>query len=137
MKGLNKVMLIGNLGADPEMRFAPGGKAVTSFSLATSRKFKGDNDALQEETTWHRIVTWEKLAEACNQSLHKGSPVFVEGRISNRTWEDDAGVKRYTSEVIASQVIYLAKPDLKNGLAEAAEAAGAVPVEVAPENIAV
>lgn len=107
MKGLNQVQLMGNLGGEPEMRFTPAGKPVTTFSMATSRKWKDDSGELKEETTWHRIVTWNNLAESCNQSLNKGSLVFVQGRISNRNWEDDTGVKHYSSEVVASQVIFL------------------------------
>jgi single-strand DNA-binding protein len=116
MKGLNQVQLIGNLGNEPEMRFTPTGKAVTSFSLATSRKYKGENGDLVEETTWHNIVTWEKLAETCNKSLHKGAPVYVGGRINNRSWLDDAGDKHYRTEIIGNQVIFLAKP--QNGQPE-------------------
>lgn len=110
MKGLNQVNLIGNLGGDPEMKYAPAGKAVTSFSLATSRKYKGDNGQLIEETTWHNIITWEKLAESCNKSLGKGDPVYVMGRINNKSWEDDTGKKHYKSEIVASNVIFLGKP---------------------------
>lgn len=117
MKGLNQVQLIGNLGNDPEMRFTPAGKPVTSFSLATSRKYAGQDGQLVEDTCWHRIVCWDKTAELCNKSIHKGSPVFVQGRISNRQWEDQAGEKHYSSEVVANQVIFLEKPT--NGKVEA------------------
>lgn len=140
MKGLNLVHLIGNLGGDPEMRFTPAGKPVTNFSMATSRKYKGENDELVEETTWHRIVCWEKLAESCNKSLGKGDPVYVQGRIVNRSWEDDVGRKHYSSEIVASSVIFLGKPKQEeapeveesatgdNHLAKAAVAMGAEPI---------
>lgn len=125
MKGLNVVHLIGNLGADPEMRYTPSAKAVAGFSMATSRKYQGQDGQLVEETCWHKIVAWEKLAESCNKSLCKGDPVYVQGRIVNRSWEDDTGQKHYSSEIVASQVIFLGKP--KNGgssLVDAAVAAG-------------
>ncbi|MDD5486847.1 MAG: single-stranded DNA-binding protein [Dehalococcoidales bacterium] len=112
MKGLNQVQLIGNLGGDPEMRFTPAGKAVTTFSMATSRKYKGQDGQLVEETTWHKIVCWDSLAESCNKSLSKGDPVFTQGRINNRQWEDDTGQKHYASEIIAGQVIFLGKPKI-------------------------
>ena len=110
MRGLNVVHLIGNLGADPEMRFTPAGKPVATLRIATSRKYMNGQGELVDDTCWHRVVCWDKLAESCNKSLSKGNPVYVQGRISNRSWEDDAGQKRYTSEVVASQVIFLGKP---------------------------
>lgn len=110
MKGLNQVQLIGNLGSDPEMRYTPGGKAITTFSMATSRKFKDEEGNLVADTTWHKIVAWEKLAENINQSLNKGDPVYIQGRIANRSWEDDTGQKHYSTEIIAGDVIFLAKP---------------------------
>jgi single-strand DNA-binding protein len=131
MRGLNQVHLIGNIGEAPEMRFTPVGKAVTTFSMATSRKYKADTGELVEDTTWHRIVTWEKLAESCNQSLDKGSPVFVHGRINNRSWEDKQGVKHYTSEIVADTVIFLAKKPgekVELELAPVPEAEAASPV---------
>lgn len=137
MKGLNQVQLIGNLGADPEMRFTPSAKAVTAFSMATSRKYKGQNDELVEETTWHKVITWEKLAESCNKSLAKGDPVFVQGRISNRSWEDDTGQKHYSSEIVANQVIFLGKPKTSgNSLLDAAIAEGGEVESVTENNAA-
>ena len=110
MRGLNVVHLIGNLGADPEMRITPAGKSVTSLRMATSRKYTNGQGDLVEDTCWHRVICWDKLAESCNKSLSKGNPVYVQGRITNRSWEDDAGQKRYTSEIIAREVIFLGKP---------------------------
>lgn len=120
MKGLNEVRLIGNLGGDPEMKFTPNGKAVVTFGMATSRKYKGpDNGDLVEETTWHRITVWDSLAEACNKSLHKGDPVYVGGRVRNSSWEDDLGVKHYSSDVVATNVIFLGKPKAASLIEEA------------------
>jgi len=140
VKGLNQVNLIGNLGTDPEMRFTATGKPVTSFSMATSRKYKNDEGALVEDTTWHKIITWDRLAEICNKSLNKGEPVYVQGRIQNRSWEDDTGKKHYSFEIVARDVIFLGKPKQDKGpdaedmghLVEAAIEAGA---EVIPEEI--
>lgn len=110
MKGLNQVTLIGNLGGEPEMKFTPGGKAVTTFNLATSRKYrKGENSEMVEETEWHSIVTWEKLAENCNQALNKGSAVAITGRLHYQKWEDDKG-KHSRTVIIAGDVVFLDKP---------------------------
>ncbi len=108
MASLNKVIVIGNVGNDPEMRFVPSGKPVTSFSVATNEKY-GDND----HTEWFNIITWDKLAETCNQYLKKGQQVFVEGRLQTRSWEDKEGVKHDKTEVIANKVLFLGqrKPD--------------------------
>lgn len=103
---LNKVMLIGNLGADPEMRFTANGTAVTSFRIAVSRVFVTDGER-KEETEWVSIVTWAKLAEHVNQYLTKGRKVYVEGRLQTRSWEGQDGQKRYRTEVIAQDVQFL------------------------------
>lgn len=107
MKGLNLVHLVGNLGGDPEMKFTPAGTPVTTFSMATSRKYLNDQGDLVEETTWHRVITWKKLAELCNKALCKGDPVYIQGRIANRQWEDTEGNKHSRTEIIASEVIFL------------------------------
>ncbi len=115
MKGLNQVQLIGNLGKDPEMKFTANGKAVTSFSLATSRKYrKKEGDALVEEVEWHNIVTYDKLAESINQALNKGSAVAVTGRLHYQKWEDDKQQKHDRTVIIAGDVIYLDKPNGKH-----------------------
>lgn len=104
----NKVILSGNLGADPEMRFTPGGAPVASFSIAVNRMVgRSDSGDRHEETDWFSIVAWNKLAEFCNQYLTKGQRVLVEGRLQNRSWEDQSGQKRYRTEVIASDVLFL------------------------------
>jgi single-strand DNA-binding protein len=108
--GLNKVMLIGNLGTDPEMRYTANGNAVTNFRLAVNRSFgggPGGDGERREETEWFTVVTWNKLAELLGQHLHKGSRVFVEGRLASRSWDGPDGQKRYRTEVVANQVLFL------------------------------
>lgn len=99
---VNKVMLVGRLGKDPEMRFTPSGRAVTNFTMATDEVWIDQNNERQERTEWHRIVTWGKLAENCAKLLSKGRLVYVEGRIQSRSWDDKDGNKRYTTEIIAN-----------------------------------
>lgn len=101
---LNRVFLIGRLGQDPEMRYTPSGAAVTNFSIATDRKWRDKQGALQEETTWHDIVCWNKTAEFIAEYASKGKLVFVEGRIQKRSWEDQNGQKRITVEVNAQNI---------------------------------
>lgn len=103
---LNKVMLIGHLGRDPEMRYLPNGTATTSFSVAATRRWNGA-DGPREETEWFNIVTWAKLAEVCGQSLSKGRLVYVEGRLRTRSWDGQDGQKRYRTEVVAETVRFL------------------------------
>jgi len=110
MKGLNQVNLIGNLGGDPEMRFTPNGKPVTSFTMATSRKWKDDSGNLVENTQWHNIVCWNALAENVNKALNKGSAVFVSGSIEYRKWQGTDSQIHYKTEIIADDVIFLDKP---------------------------
>lgn len=98
---LNKVMLIGNLGADPEVRYTQNGTAVATFSLATTERWKGQDGQTQEHTEWHRIVAWKRLAEICGEYLSKGSKVYIEGKLQTRKWKDQSGVDRYTTEIVA------------------------------------
>ncbi|MBI2287489.1 MAG: single-stranded DNA-binding protein [Chloroflexi bacterium] len=107
MVSLNKVMIIGNLGKDPEMRFAPNGNAVTSFSVATNRVYTTAEGERKEETEWFNVETWGKLAEQCNQFLGKGRLVYVEGRLRTRSWEGQDGQKHYRTEIIANMVRFL------------------------------
>ena len=107
MAGINKVILIGNLGADPELRYTTGGQAVAELRLATSRRYTGKDGTQQEDTQWHRIVVWGKQAENCKQYLAKGRQCYVEGRLQTRQWEDRDGNKRYTTEVVAETVQFL------------------------------
>lgn len=107
-RGLNKVMIIGNLGKDPEMRYIPSGSAITSFPVAVSRTWKTPEGQNQEETEWFNVVAWTKLAEMANQYLSKGKKVYVEGRLHTRTYDDkNTGEKRYWTEVIANDIQFL------------------------------
>jgi single-strand DNA-binding protein len=105
--GLNKVILIGNLGRDPEVRYTPGGLAVANFSMATSETWTNKEGEKETRTEWHRIVAWGKLGEICGEYLSKGKQVYIEGRIQTREWEDKEGNKRYTTEIIALQMLML------------------------------
>jgi single-strand DNA-binding protein len=106
-RGLNKVMIIGNLGRDPEMRYTPSGKPVTSFSLASSRSWVSADGERREETEWFNVVAWGNLAEICNQHLAKGQQVYIEGRLQTRCWEDDNGQRHFRTEVVANEMIIL------------------------------
>lgn len=103
-RGLNKVMIMGNLGRDPEMRYTPSGKPVTSFSVAVSRSYVKPEGERTEVTDWFNVVAWGRLAEICSQYLTKGSMVYVEGRLETRSWEGDNGQKHYRTEVVANDV---------------------------------
>jgi single-strand DNA-binding protein len=109
-RSLNKVTLIGRLGRDPEMRYTASGTAVCTFTLATNRFRQGQDGSPQEDTDWHTVVTWDKLAETCNQFLSKGRLVYVEGALQTRSWEQD-GQKRYKTEVVAREMIILDTKD--------------------------
>jgi single-strand DNA-binding protein len=106
-RDLNKVMVIGRLGGDPEMRYTPTGSAVTTFSVAAGRQWKDRDGAAHEETEWFRCVAWDKLAEVCNQYLSKGTKVYVEGRLKTRKYTDRDGQERYATEVVLSDMIIL------------------------------
>lgn len=107
MSSLNKAMLIGRLGADPEVRYTQSNTAVATLSIATSERYKDNNGEMQEKTEWHRVVAWGRLAEICQQYLKKGSQVYIEGPIQTRSWEDKDGQKRYTTEIKALQMTML------------------------------
>lgn len=113
--GVNKAILIGNLGADPEVRFTPGGQAVANFRIATSESWNDKNGQKQERTEWHRIVVWGKLAELCGEYLAKGRQCYVEGRLQTREWTDKEGKKNYTTEVVANSVVFLGGRDGAGG----------------------
>ena len=105
MASVNKVILIGNLGRDPEVRYAPSGSAICNVTLATTRNWKSkDSGERQEETEWHRVVFYDRLAEIAGEYLKKGRPVYVEGRLKTRKWTDKEGVEKYTTEIIADQM---------------------------------
>jgi single-strand DNA-binding protein len=101
---INKVILIGNLGADPEVRYTQDGAPVASFSVATTERWKGQDGQMQEQTEWHRIVAWRRLAEICGEYLAKGSKVYIEGKLQTRKWKDQNGVDRYTTEIVAREM---------------------------------
>jgi single-strand DNA-binding protein len=106
-RGLNKVLLIGNLGRDPELKYTPQGTPVTTFSVAVSRTWKTPDGQQRDETEWFRVVAWERLAEQCNEYLRKGSKVFIEGRLQTREWQGADGQQRQTVEVVASNMLIL------------------------------
>jgi len=107
MVSVNKVIIIGNLGSDPEMRFTPNGKPVTSFRTATSWRYTTPEGERREETEWFTVVAWGKLAEQCNQFLNKGRLVYVEGRLRTHTWEGQDGQRRFRNEIVANRVRFL------------------------------
>jgi single-strand DNA-binding protein len=106
-RGLNKVMIIGHLGRDPEMRYTPSGRPVTTFSVATSRTWHSANGERHEETEWFNVVAWGSLAEICHQHLQRGKQVFIEGRLQTRRWEDAEGRKASATELVAREIIIL------------------------------
>jgi len=106
---VNKVILVGNLGKDPELRYTPAGVAVATFSLATSDRYKDKNGEMQEKTEWHNIVAWRQLAEICGKFLHKGKQVYIEGKIQTRSYDDRDGNKRYMTEIVADQMQMLGR----------------------------
>lgn len=119
MSGINKAIIIGRLGADPEVRQVSSGNSVATLSVATSEKWTDRDGQAQERTEWHRVIAWGKLADICGKFLAKGRQVYVEGRIQTRQWEDSQGQKRYTTEIVANTVQFLgsqqgARPDNMN-----------------------
>lgn len=108
--GVNKVILIGRLGGDPEVRYTTNGGAVANFNLATNENWTDKNGQKQERTEWHRVVIWGKMAELCGQYLSKGRQAYVEGRLQTREWNDKEGNKRYTTEIVAQSVQFLGGP---------------------------
>ena len=111
MAGVNKVILIGRLGADPEVRYTPSGVAVANFSIATSEEWKDKNTGeKKEQTEWHKIVAWRRLGEICGEYLQKGRQVYIEGRLQTRSWEDKEGNKRWTTEILALNMQMLGAP---------------------------
>lgn len=107
MVSVNRMIIIGNLGSEPEMRFTPNGRPVTSFSVATNRRYTTSDGERREETEWFTVVTWGRLAEQCNQYLSKGRLVYVEGRLRSHSWEGQDGQKRYRNEIVADRVSFL------------------------------
>jgi len=127
MAGINKVILVGRLGRDPEVRYTPSGVTVANFSIATSDTWKDkDTGQKQEKTEWHRIVAWRRLGEICGEYLRKGKQVYIEGKLQTRSWEDRDGNKRYTTEIIAQNMQML---DAQNRDMKADPADPGFPVE--------
>lgn len=112
---VNKVILLGRLGQDPELKYTPSGTAVCNFSLATTESWSDKSGQKQERTEWHRIVVWGKLAELCNQYLSKGRQAFVEGALQTRSWDDKQGQKRYTTEINAKTIQFVGGPSADRG----------------------
>src|SRR5262245_2444879 len=110
MASVNKVILVGNLGADPELRYTNSGTAVANFRIATNEQWTDKNGEKQERAEWHHIVAWGKLGEICGKYLKKGRSVYIEGRLQTRQWEDQQGAKRYTTEVVAQTMQMLGRP---------------------------
>jgi len=133
MVSLNKVMIIGNVGTDPEMRFTPSGNPVTSFRVATSRVYTTSEGERRQETEWFTVVAWKKQAESCNQFLTKGQRVYVEGSLRTRSWEGRDGQRRVTAEVIASRVLFLERQAVAPLPGE--ETPVEAPVEAAEEEV--
>ena len=105
VNSVNKVILIGHLGADPEVKYTPSGVAVATFRVATTERWKDKNSGeTQDRTEWHRIVAWRRLGEICGEYLHKGRQVYIEGRLQTRSWEDQEGNKRWTTEIVAQNL---------------------------------
>jgi single-strand DNA-binding protein len=134
MASVNKVILIGNLGRDPEVRYAPSGAAICNVTIATSRQWKDKQTGeRQEETEWHRVVFYDRLAEIAGEYLKKGRPVYVEGRLKTRKWTDKEGVEKYTTEIVAEQMQMLgSREGMGAGADEAAQPARNAPAGGAP-----
>jgi single-strand DNA-binding protein len=139
MAGINKVILIGNLGRDPEIRYTTGGTAVANFTLATSESFTTREGKREDRTEWHRIVVWGKTAELCTQYLAKGRQVYLEGRIQTREWENKEGQKQRTTEVVAHTVQFLGRKEGGGGPRDASSYDGGgnepPPTPVGDDNI--
>lgn len=124
MASVNKVILIGNLGSDPEVKYTPSGTAVANFNIATNESWAGKDGKKEERTEWHKIVVWSKLAELCGEYLAKGRPVYLEGRLQTREWNDKDGNKRYTTEVVAQTIQFLGAPGERGERGEGRPARG-------------
>src|SRR5690606_21849943 len=114
-RGVNKVILVGNLGADPELRYTGSGTAVCNFNVATNESYKDRDGNLVEKTEWHRVVAWDRLAELCAEYLKRGRQVYIEGQLQTRQWEDQEGQTRYTTEIKAREMQMLGGPNDSGG----------------------
>ncbi len=135
MGNLNKVMLIGRLGKDPEIRYTQSGNAVANFTMATSETWNDKQGQRQEKTEWHNIVAWDKLADLAQSYLRKGSQIYLEGKLQTRSWEDQNGQKRYTTEIQARTLQFLdSRPSEGGAYAQPSTRTPAPPASVAPNN---
>jgi single-strand DNA-binding protein len=125
-RGVNKVILVGNLGKDPEVRYTGSGVAVATFSVATNDSWKDSDGNTQDRTEWHNVVAWRKLAEICGQYLKKGGKIFLEGRLQYRTYDDKNGVKRYVTEIVMNEMVML---DSRGSSSGGGSAPGQLPKE--------
>lgn len=132
MASVNKVILIGNLGSDPEVRYTQGGSAVANFNIATNESWTNKDGKREERTEWHRIVVWGKQAELCGEYLSKGRTVYIEGRLQTREWNDKDGNRRFTTEVVAVRTQFLGGRGEGAGQGAPSEAAAPAAVEAAP-----
>ena len=130
-RSVNKVILIGNLGKDPELRYTSSGVAVASFTLATNESWKDQDGTMQERTQWHNIVAWRKLAEICGEYLKKGGKIYVEGKLQYRSYDDKNGVKRYVTEIVLDEMLMLDRKDSTQGSTDAASPREEAPPEPA------
>lgn len=135
MASVNKVILIGNLGRDPEIRTTPQGTSLARFSVATSTTWKDASGAKQERTEWHDVVAWEKLAQICGEYLHKGKMVYIEGSLQTRSWEDQNGQKRYKTEIKANNVVMLSPPRSESARPAREENEAAEPVAAYDDDV--
>ncbi len=120
-RGLNKVMVIGDVGRDPEMRYTPSGKPVTSFGVASTRSWTNSEGERRQDTEWFNVVAWGGLAETCKQHLHRGHQVYVEGRLQTRSWGDGKGNKRFRTELVASEMVLLGDRPAPSEMAQAVD----------------
>lgn len=127
---INKAILIGNLGGDPEIRYTQSGTQVANFTVATTERWKGQDGQMQEATEWHRIVAFKRLAEICGEYLQKGSRVYIEGKIQTRKWQDQSGNDRYTTEIVAREMKMLTP---RGGGASQSSASGGYADQTYPE----
>ena len=130
-RSVNKVILIGNLGKDPELRYTSSGVAVASFTLATNESWKDQDGTMQERTQWHNIVAWRKLAEICGEYLKKGGKIYIEGKLQYRSYDDKNGVKRYVTEIVLDEMLMLDRKDSTQGSTDAASPREEAPPEPA------
>lgn len=131
-RSINKVILIGNLGRDPELRYTPGGTPVANFSIATTERWRNSEGENQEHTEWHNIVAWRRLAEISGEYLRKGSRVYIEGKIRTRSWEGQDGQKRYRTEIVVDNLMML---DTRGEPGKAVDDSGFEPDQISDDDI--